>query len=76
MKKPSENPLFLSPIRPLLAALFLTSPVAYALKENFLSFEGVFPLSSFSLLVISCYSSPNSSSCTRGPSGFPVGVFK
>ncbi len=44
MKKPSENPLFLSPIRPLLAALFLTSPVAYALKENFLSFEGVFPL--------------------------------
>ncbi len=43
MKKPSENPLFLSPIRPLLAALFLTSPVAYALKENFLSFEGVFP---------------------------------
>lgn len=44
MKKPSENPLFLSPIRPLLAALLLTSPVAYALKENFLSFEGVFPL--------------------------------
>ena len=44
MKAPLENPLFLSPIRPLLAALFLTSPVAYALKENFLSFEGVFPL--------------------------------
>lgn len=44
MKAPLENPLFLSPIRPLLAAFFLTSPVAYALKENFLSFEGVFPL--------------------------------
>ena len=34
MKKPSDNSLFLSPTGPLLAALFLTIPVAFALQEN------------------------------------------
>lgn len=34
MKKPSENSLFLSPTGPLLAAFFLTIPVAFALQEN------------------------------------------
>lgn len=34
MKKPSEITLFLSPTGPLLAAFFLTIPVAFALQEN------------------------------------------